>query len=265
MIQIPDAAIGSIIAAAIAGLVVFISTVLTKEQKTSEFRQVWIDELRKDISHYISGTIEIASLYQHKKQKGDNESKFLDDNFKLIQELQAIEYRILLRLNPAEHSSLISKIKSFRANILAIEQNNQSSRQLEIALVDALTDDCKKILKDEWERVKQGEPTFKIIKLIALMVSACFGIFSIFYFAFSSQTKAQSIPPIIVEKQEVERNADTQHFPLSKTNQTVQVFLNNLEPPPLIKSPGKLNPEKNEIMKSVPQRVSIPKCIMNEK
>ncbi|KKB61110.1 hypothetical protein WM40_25065 [Robbsia andropogonis] len=118
--QLPDAAIGSIVAAAIAGLVVFISTVLTKEQKTSEFRQSWIDELRKDISQYISGATEIVTLYARKSNDPTAQAKFLDDNFELIQELQAVEHRIILRLNSKEHEKLIEQITGFRQKLLTL-------------------------------------------------------------------------------------------------------------------------------------------------
>ena len=90
--QLPDAAVGSIIAAAIAGLVVFVSTVLTKEQKTSEFRQAWIDELRKDISQFISGATEVTALMREKAGDKQSQIDFATDNFELIQQLQSVEH-----------------------------------------------------------------------------------------------------------------------------------------------------------------------------
>lgn|SRR6266446_644807 len=47
-------AIGAVMAAIIAAGISFLVTVLAKEQKTSEFRQAWIDALRKDLSEFIA-------------------------------------------------------------------------------------------------------------------------------------------------------------------------------------------------------------------
>lgn len=178
MIQLPDAAIGSIIAAAIAGLVVFISTVLTKEQKTSEFRQTWIDELRKDISQYISGATEIVAMYTSKHNDAAAQEKFLDDNFKLVHELQTIEHRIVLRLNPKEHAMLIAQITGFRDLLLQAYTTENASTSVDANLVregeeqrltKELLDSTKSVLKSEWTRVKKGEPAFRIVKWTALI------------------------------------------------------------------------------------------------
>src|SRR5690606_35388277 len=136
------------------------STVLTKEQKTSEFRQSWIDELRKDISQYISGASEIAALYTDKANDKAAQAKFLDDNFMLVHELQAIEHRIVLRLNAKEHAELIDQITKFRQRVLdaylkAREDASQDAtlnRQAEEhRLTTELLDSAKSVLKSEWK------------------------------------------------------------------------------------------------------------------
>jgi hypothetical protein len=162
-LQIPEAAIGSIVAAAIGGLVVFISTVLSKEQKTSEFRQMWIDDLRKDISQYISGTTEVVALNNYKKKDREAQTQFIEDNFELIHELQSLEHKIILRLNPEKHQDLIDKVKKFRKEMIsAYARSDRESR--EQALTEDLLSEVKSVLKNEWERVKRGEPTFRSVK-----------------------------------------------------------------------------------------------------
>ena len=168
---LPDAAVGSIIAAAIAGLVVFISTVLTKEQKTSEFRQVWIDELRKDISQFIAGVTEVVALHKSKVQDLEAYKKFLDDNFKVIQELETLSHRIVLRLNPTEHVELTDLVKNFRKKMLKAYQQPDRETQEE-RLTRELLGATRQVLSSEWKRVKQGEPTFRLVKkggLIAMV------------------------------------------------------------------------------------------------
>lgn len=43
-------ALGAVLAAFLTGTVSFISLINSKEQKTSEFRQSWVDNLRNDIA-----------------------------------------------------------------------------------------------------------------------------------------------------------------------------------------------------------------------
>ena len=210
--QLPDAALGSIIAAAIAGLVVFISTVLAKEQKTSEFRQTWIDELRKDISQFMSGTSEIVAWSTFKKGDGAGHSKFLEDNFKLIQELQSVEHRIVLRLNPAKHNDLMIRVKNHRKKMIQAYAD-PSCGDTEEELTDALLIATKKVLKEEWERVKKGEQAFRAVKWIALILALLFCIF------FIQSWVIPSAPPMqqqeIPSRFQCEKNIELNVFPQS--------------------------------------------------
>jgi hypothetical protein len=54
---IPDVALGAVIAAFLTALVTALGLVITKENKTSEFRQAWIDALRADFATYASHII----------------------------------------------------------------------------------------------------------------------------------------------------------------------------------------------------------------
>lgn len=193
---LPDSAIGSIIAAAIAGVVVFISTMLSKEQKTSEFRQAWIDELRNDVSKYISGSTEVIALYYAKNNNKQNQEKFLDDNFQLIHDLQTLEHRIILRLNQDEHQELISKIKKFRevlSDIYKNEKINTNRKEAEFALIEDLLFETKKILKYEWKRVKKGEIAFRITKIASLIII----ILGCVYFLFNLKDQFTGAPSSI--------------------------------------------------------------------
>ena len=190
--MLPDAAVGSIIAAAIAGLVVFISTVLTKEQKTSEFRQIWIDELRKDIAQFIAGVSEVVTLHKFKSNDSAEAYKqFLDDNFEVIHELQTIEHRIVLRLNPDEHENLIRQVKTFRKEMIKAHQStNNDSAELEEKLTKRLLDTTKAVLAFEWKRVKKGEPTFRCVKWGAFGALVCLlGSLVLTLFAFQPRDK----------------------------------------------------------------------------
>lgn len=188
---LPDAAIGSIIAAGIAGLVVFVSTVLTKEQKTSEFRQTWIDETRKDISQFISGTVEFIGLANQHRNDQEWLSKFFEEKFELIHDIQSIENRIILRLNTKEHHDLIIQVQEFRIKLLNASFQG-TLQNTEEELTRNLLHSTKKVLKAEWERVKKGEPTFRIVKWGALASIIILTIYFIF--------KTTNEPPSASEK-----------------------------------------------------------------
>lgn len=225
--QIPDAAVGPIIAAIIAALVVFISTVLSKEQKTSEFRQAWIDELRKDVAQYVSGTVEFAALYSLRKKRNSDEVALLEDNFDAIRELQSIEYRIIFRLNPIKHADLIAKIKALRRQMISINTQGAGRNGVEEAITDAITGDCNRILKAEWERVKKGETGFRFVKWAAMAIAAL-GLFALLLFIFMGKTSSKNAPLKPKAEELVERVALTGSAPISSANgsQTVNVTLN---------------------------------------
>lgn len=196
---LPDAALGSLITAVIAGLVVFVSTVLTKEQKTSEFRQMWIDELRKDVSQFISGATEVTALMREKAGDKQAQVNFASDNFELIQQLQSVEHRIILRLNPIEHKSLIELIVRFRGKMKAAYSGNNRVHDEEF-LTRELLEATKTVLSTEWKRVKRGEPTFQIVKWLAIGIALILGIWLLHaYIVFkpsSDKEKEASSPAI---------------------------------------------------------------------
>lgn len=224
--QIPDAAVGPIIAAVIAALVVFISTVLSKEQKTSEFRQAWIDELRKDVAQYVSGTVEFAALYCLRKKRNSDELELLESNFDAIRELQSIEYRIIFRLNPVKHSGLIAKIKALRRQMISLYSQGVSSSAVEDSITDAITADCNVILKAEWERVKKGEVGFRFVKWVAMAI-ATLGLLALLFFIFTGALSSKA-PLKPQTAQAVEQLASTGSVPSASANgsQIVHVTLN---------------------------------------
>ncbi|WP_044175801.1 hypothetical protein, partial [Photobacterium damselae] len=57
--------IGALFTAMIAGFFAFINLISSKEQKVSEFRQDWINQLRDAISEYISSLSYLSILYKH--------------------------------------------------------------------------------------------------------------------------------------------------------------------------------------------------------
>lgn len=97
--------------------------------KLAEFRQIWINELRNDMSKFHSA----ASF-----------AKFRDD---LVEELLEIEARILLRLNPSDKqfNGLSISMYNLRTNRDKKKISECSNSYLSI---------CQSILKIEWDVLK---------------------------------------------------------------------------------------------------------------
>ena len=155
--------LGPIVAAIIAGAVAFLASVFSKEQKTSEFRQAWIDALRNDLSELISIVLQISDeiLVRHKRGESTEEIQaHLRTKESEFQRLENIKARIRLRLNPKEHKVLLEAVKTMS------DPSDHDAKS------EALIAESQRVLKAEWKRVKRGEPVFFVTKWLSLIV--CF-------------------------------------------------------------------------------------------
>lgn len=161
------AAIATIIAALMAGAISFVNLTLTKEQKTSEFRQAWIDALRDDLATFFATARAFARATQElqafgKGAKDGAPIAFTEEKIsELRYQIAETRYRIQLRLNSEEekHKELLRLIKvaieSQQKVLNRIGQTDQALQSIETAAEYA-----PQILKAEWKRVKQGERAF---------------------------------------------------------------------------------------------------------
>lgn len=177
-------ALGAVLAAFLTGTVSFISLINSKEQKTSEFRQSWVDNLRNDIADLFSY---LDSLYMSVrrvdsqnpglKESGNlSYAKYHEQNKEDFAKLNSAFYRIVLRLNPKEHKRLIDKMKGLEEAMSGVDFYRDA--ELINKHRDGIATDVQAILKSEWERVKKGEPAYRISKFVAalLMVSVLLGV-----------------------------------------------------------------------------------------
>lgn len=169
-----DIGIGAVGAAIIAGLISLLGLIIGKEQKVSEFRQAWIDELRKCLVAYLVNINAIAdALRVAAKNKSDPVG--IDQNYKLLNEAN---HGIRLRVNSDEPTSknLLTSMEEFET----LAQDNSSLtpeniRNAELKFLSA----SKELLKFEWERVKRGEKTFYVTKRIVIgLILAMMAIFA---------------------------------------------------------------------------------------
>jgi hypothetical protein len=165
------AAIATLVAALITGAISFVNLTLTKEQKTSEFRQAWIDALREDLAQFLGAARAFARAIETLHQFGpDYKSKApLSITDEKVSDLryQAAETfcRIQLRLNPdePEHTELLRLLRR------AIEEQNTmlaSGGGIDATMkaIESATAYAQPVLKKEWERVKHGELPFRIAR-----------------------------------------------------------------------------------------------------
>jgi hypothetical protein len=147
--------------------------IISKEQKTSEFRQAWINTLRDDISKFIGQVDSVTKLVLINKT-----SKYKEKTSSAIilgsTEMREVQLKINLLINPKEykHQDLVALLNAITENITTQTNNNEN-------IVD-LTTLSQKILKKEWDRVKDGEPIFKISKWIFGLTTVWILVYAIY-------------------------------------------------------------------------------------
>lgn len=168
--QIPDIAVGAVLAATITGVISLLGLTIAKEMKVSEFRQTWIDALRADLASLVASVHAISDALDATKLNAVTYSGPLeiwkavrDDWNSANRTITAIR----LRVNPNESQDLLDILKSLEAEFLPGKQiEKERLRKLETSLVDT----AQKLLKTEWKVVRDGEPVYRLTKSIVLII-----------------------------------------------------------------------------------------------
>jgi hypothetical protein len=177
MTTIPDAALGAVIAAIVTSLVTLLGLIISKENKTSEFRQAWIDALRGNIADLIGhadaivGSVRLGGRSIEAWQEARND----------VVGLNRCIASIRLRLNPDEkHSQDISGMLDDLETLFVRVGDLPEDR---IVLIEKkLVVEGQKLLKDEWLRVRRGEMFFRSARWFSLaFLSASIVVLIYFY------------------------------------------------------------------------------------
>jgi cell division protein FtsL len=191
-----------ILVALIAAVVSFVGLVVSKESKISEFRQKWIDELRQDISKYISYTEKhafiILTLYKGKSDTPNVEKKSDASEVYLEQSptIDNLYHMIVLRLNPKEHKKFLSILEEERKYYAEYVLNSEAYKDSWKGLSkcnNLLRIESTELLKKEWEQVKRGEKWFRYTKWAVLIIVGILTI-TIIYVALSHKAKPNEVP-----------------------------------------------------------------------
>jgi hypothetical protein len=127
-----------------------------KEQKVSEFRQAWIDDLRKCLVAYLVNINAISDALRLQKAGPQIDNSTLITSYKSLNEAS---HGIILRINAEEAAAkpLLKSMSDFEALAKTnVNLNPDQIRAIELRFIDA----SRNLLKFEWKRVKRGESTF---------------------------------------------------------------------------------------------------------
>ena len=197
-----------ILIALITAFVSLVGLIISKENKTSEFRQTWIDELRKDVAEYIAMSAEHAFYYMHSwtqinqdetnaEEHGDYypaDAKRTKINEFFAEESHVVDTlhsRIILRLNPTEHEELLTALhNSYNTYVSFLNAESGRCRQELNTQLGHFNKELRnitvKVLGATWKKVKEGEPYFNkakkiagivVVLLIALLITSVFTSF----------------------------------------------------------------------------------------
>ncbi|MBD8168684.1 hypothetical protein [Erwinia persicina] len=162
-----------IIAALIAALSATFGLIITKENKISEFRQIWINELREALGEFVS---KVTSLNVLTKTKSVNSIQIFED----ITELESkVKLRLNLKKPSFEEQELIKLMSELKGSL----DDETLNFQLKTPKFHELS---AAILKVEWERVKRGELRYRVLlKTCYLIVAFLLILISIYSYTHS--------------------------------------------------------------------------------
>jgi hypothetical protein len=161
-------AIATVIAAFIAAVITFLTSVFSKEAKISEFRQAWIDALRVDIARFIAIWWHVVNECEqfNGQEIGDFNAAFWKDLKPELLEIEELQMRIELRLNPKEHQALLSALRTL------VKVSDFVGRPVaeQRSAAHLLRDETQTVLGKEWRVVKRGERTYRNVKLLSIIL-----------------------------------------------------------------------------------------------
>lgn len=154
-----------------AGVVSLVGLIIAKEHRVSDFRQAWIDALRGEIASLVGRANAInewlMSIEERKAKTADsaNAGAVAVDEYKLVHadvfKMEEALAMIELRLNPNEHKAkpLLQKAQAVVCEVRL--DKAVCCRKLK-SIEKELLEESKNYLKEEWDRVKNGEPQHRV-------------------------------------------------------------------------------------------------------
>ena len=174
MLSIPSVPLAAIVAAVITALVSLLGLIISKETKVSEFRQAWIDALRQDVAILLANSV---CMYEEANPPdGTPTEEWRARRASNLLGVNEASFRIKLRLNPREaESQAVLKTLGEQAALFA---RRVEPDKLEFGrLLTRLVDEVQLVLKTEWDRVRSGEPVYRIARGLAVFATLVLVVF----------------------------------------------------------------------------------------
>lgn len=158
------------LAACLAGAFTLIGLIISKEQRVSDFRQAWIDELRKDIAALVAHSHQINAYsigLDPPPLSTEGYKEYLSATRGDFIELNKASTRIRLRLNWEEYESRLILDSMFELETIfgaMLKGPDLTSVEKTKRVADSLERNAPPLLKKEWKRVKRGENVYKFAK-----------------------------------------------------------------------------------------------------
>jgi len=254
----------------ITAIVSVVKLVNEKENKTSEFRQAWTNSIRNCIADLAAKLSALTSAYVHQKRLLDIEAKLcLTDGIHTAKRLEVIRAEIentnktiasnthdqyqtfalcKLHFKPDEKDFLPieAQFKSIRDGYAEILKSKKTDEREKIKShnyenIQAIIDSGRKILKNEWERVKEGEAVYKHTKaysfgggIVMLFVLIITGGIALYLVSTTSENKLNGSSNLSINAKASDtnncwqlKNFDKRIFKLNScTGETVELGIN---------------------------------------
>ncbi|EJD6584497.1 hypothetical protein M0L63_RS17485 [Providencia rettgeri] len=140
------------IVAILAGVVSIVGLVISKEGKISEFRQLWINDLRSSLIKLNKNMF----LLQEMHIKEMHESEIMNQKANVKESISEVYLRINMSKPNKEEIDLINIIESIKSQLTHIPKLG-----LFECYETELTNKSASVLKREWKRVKKGEVIYR--------------------------------------------------------------------------------------------------------
>ena len=162
-----DLSLAPIGAAIVTSAAALLGLIISKEGKVSEFRQAWVDALRKEAAEMVAQLNAVRTTLRLGK---GGEAAWEKEAPRVIQANTHLA-QMRLRLNPTEPPNqkvleLLSRIESLYAG--DADWSDKAFEDVEKDFLEAM----QVVLKIEWDKTRDGEITFRAVKWMFGMVFA---------------------------------------------------------------------------------------------
>jgi len=153
--------------------VALIAPMIAHAIKLAEFRQAWIDELRKDVAAYLGAARRWARRYEEYERLDRNGAsqdildKKMDEVATILNEARVIQWRIQMRINPLDNESkteddLFLKAIADVTDFVQVRPADTNAHARWNTLANTAVSESRKLLKREWEVTKQFAPRWLV-------------------------------------------------------------------------------------------------------